>query len=111
VRINWRFTDPDEDISCPPPPQPHPAVLTEKCLKLQAAARNGTTANGASEVRGPGRDWFAPALVGDFIPYLVEKDGGRRSSSPCFGRRRSTLSDWAAGFYFRRPPSPAMITR
>ena len=112
ARINWRFTDPDEDLTVQytsTASEPSKTrTFVEKCLKLHDG-RNGSKGDNCHKdflgIRDtPDTNWFAPTLLGDFyLPYKVEKDDGQKVifSKACVDATKFAKRVGNAGFLFR----------
>jgi len=112
VRINWRFTDSDEDISIQYTSEHKKPSRTrtyiEKCLKLRDG-RNGTNGDNCHRDFGGIREngaanWHTPVFLGDFyVPYKVEKDDGQKVvfSKACVDVAKYGKRLGKAGFLFR----------
>ncbi len=86
VRINWRFTDTDEDLkdqydgtTAGEPSKTKQYI--EKSLKLKSG-RTGKGDNCHKDfagIRDDAKDWVTPCFVGEqYIPYKVEEDAGQK---------------------------------
>lgn len=111
VRVNWRFTDPDEDLAIQHTSQPNEPSQTrayiEKSLKLRDG-RNGKGDNCPKDFggirEGDDTNWQTPALLGEFYtPYKVEKDDRQKVifSKACVDAAKFAKRVGKAGFFFR----------
>ncbi|MEM9457199.1 MAG: hypothetical protein AAGF11_23680 [Myxococcota bacterium] len=112
VRIDWRFTDSNEDISVLPtniagePSKTRKYV--EKCLKLESG-RTGSNGDNAPKTFGGIRvsaatNYETPFLLGDkLLPYEVKKDAGNKVvySTAHDDPAKHPAARGTAGVYFR----------
>lgn len=112
VRINWRFTDVDEDLTPLPADLPAEPSKTKayvlKALELKGGRQAPDGDNCHADFGGlrdtPATTWATPVLLGDFyIPYLVEKDDGQKVvfSKASVDAAKFPKRLGRAGFYFR----------
>lgn len=111
VRVNWKFTDSDEDIShqykgTPASEPSKTKQYIEKCLKL----KSGRTGKGDnchkdySGIRDDAKDWVTPWFMGEqYIPYKVEEDAGQKCvfSKGCIDKAKYAKRLGHAGIMFR----------
>lgn len=112
VRVNWRFTDPQEDISTQYTSTAAEPSLTrayvEKCLKLNGGRTGGAPDNCHEDFGGIRKsgddDKYTPFQEGEhYLPYKVEKDGGQKLlfSRACTDATKYPLRVGRAGVFFR----------
>ena len=110
VRINWKFIDPDEDLSHQVPDTAAEPSKTrkyiEKALKLKGGrAGNGDNCHADFGGIRTGADYYKqPWFVGDqYIPYTVQDDGGQKLvySRACVDKDKYPKRVGKAGIYFR----------
>jgi len=110
VRINWKFVDPDEDLSKQAPDTASAPSKTrkyiEKALKLKGG-RSGSGDNCHQDFGGirTQADYYKqPWFVGDqYIPYQIQDDAGQKVvfSRGCIDKDNYPKRVGKAGIYFR----------
>ncbi|MFO0587366.1 MAG: LysM peptidoglycan-binding domain-containing protein [Polyangiaceae bacterium] len=111
VRVNWRFTDKDEDLTSQydgttagEPSKTKQYI--EKALKLKSG-RTGKGDNCHKDyagVRDDAKDYVTPCFVGEqYLPYKVEEDGGQKVvfSKGCVDKTKYPKRIGKAGLMFR----------
>jgi len=110
VRINWKFVDPDEDLSIQVPDTAAEPSKTRKYIEKSLKLKGGRSGSGDNchqdfgGVRTQADYYKQPWFVGDqYIPYTVQDDGGQKVvySRACVDKDKYPKRVGKAGIYFR----------
>jgi hypothetical protein len=110
VRVNFRFTDTNEDLApLPANTAAEPSqtkVYVEAALKLKGgrAGKGDNCHKDFGGIRDDAEDWVTPWLLGDFyVPHKAEEDKGQKLvfSRACVDKDKHDKRVGKAGIFFR----------
>ncbi len=112
IRINWKFTDPDEDLNIQYAHKASEPSFTRKYIEKGLKVKNGRTGTNGdnchkdfSGIReAPDNYWDKPFLIGDhYEPHKVEKDDTHKAvfSKACIDKNKYPKRLGKAGVFFR----------
>ncbi|GEM_PF-3425135 len=111
IRVNWRFTDPDEDLSIQYEKKDGEPSMTKKFIEACLKLKNGLTGSNGDNchknyagIRDDAKNWVTPFLLGDsYIPHTLKEDSGNKVvySLACVDTAKFPKRVGKAGVHFR----------